>query len=222
VFRNLGWMIHKDLIGEFRARRAWPTMLLMGIAVALVFRLQLDVPAEQQPRLLGGLLWLAVFFAGMTAVDRSCAAEREDGCWETWKLLPVSPSLLYLAKVAVNFSALSVLELLLVPLFCVLAHVPFTAAAGRLVLIAGLANLGLAAIGTLVSALAAGQRFGNALVLLVLPVSIPVVLAAAESTRLALAGPLGEAGWRWLQLLGVFAVIFITAGTLLFEFAWED
>ena len=85
-----------------------------------------------------------------------------------------------------------------------------------------LANLGLAAAGTLVSALALGGRGANLLVLLTLPVSIPVLLAAAECTRLAVEGPVDEVWWRWIQLLAAFAVIFVTTGTLLFEYAIED
>jgi len=59
-------------------------------------------------------------------------------------------------------------------------------------------------------------------VLLVLPLAIPVVLAAAEATRL-----LGEDGgqlsyWRWIQLLAGFAVIFVTAGTLLIQYVVEE
>jgi len=58
--------------------------------------------------------------------------------------------------------------------------------------------------------------------LVVLPLAIPVVLGAAECTRLAVQGQTGESWWRWIQLLGAFAVIFTTAGTLLFEYAIED
>jgi ABC-type transport system involved in cytochrome c biogenesis ATPase subunit len=80
---------------------------------------------------LGGLLWLAVFFAGLTAVDRSFAAEREEGCWEGLKLLPIPPSVVYLAKLAVNFTALTLLECLLIPLFFVLSDVPLLPHLGR-------------------------------------------------------------------------------------------
>ncbi|MEE8452682.1 MAG: heme exporter protein CcmB, partial [Thermoguttaceae bacterium] len=92
-----------------------------------------------------------------------------------------------------------------------------------LLLVALLGNLGIASIGTLLSALATSIRQnGNLLVLLVLPMVIPVVLGAAEATRLIAENDLGDAWWRWIQLLAAFAVIFITAGTVLFEFVVED
>lgn len=221
MIRNAWWILHKDLISEWRAARAWPTMLLLGIVVALVFSLQMQLLPQQKQQILGGLLWLAVFFAGLTAVDRSFAAEREEGCWEGLKLLPVPPNVVYLAKLAVNFTALTLLECLLIPLFFLLSGVPLLPHLGSLLPVAGLANLGLAAVGTLVGALTCGGR-SSLLAPLVLPLGLPVVLAAAECTRLAVEGPVGEPWWRWCQLLGAFAVIFTTAGTLLFQYAIED
>lgn len=217
------WIVHKDLISEFRSRRVWPAMLLLGVVVALIFSIQMNLLPDQKQRIVGGLLWLAVFFAGATVFDRSFAAEREDGCWDGMKLLPASPGTVYLAKLTVNLLALAVLECLLVPLFFVLSDLPLFAHAHQMALIAALASPGLAAVGTLVSALAAGSgRSGSLLVLVVLPLVIPVMLAAAECTRLAVENRIDDQWWRWLQLLGAFAIVFVTAGTLLFEFAIED
>lgn len=220
---HLWWIFHKDLITEFRARRVWPTMLLLGIIVAVIFGLELDLLPHQKQQLVGGLLWLAICFAGLTAIDRSFAAEREDGCWDGLRLYPLSPTAIYVAKLAANAVALAVLEALLIPLFFLLAHVPLTAHPVALLAIAGLSNLGIAAVGTLLSALAAGLGKNTALLaILALPLMIPVVLAAAEATRLLAAEQLDAAWWRWLQLLGAFAVLFVTAGVILFEYAIED
>jgi heme exporter protein B len=220
---RLWWIVHKDLISEFRARRAWPTMLLLGIVVALVFSIQMDLLPHQRQRLVGGLLWLAIFFAGMTAIDRSFASEREDGCWDGLKLFPLSPATLYWAKLLVNAVALAVLQCLLIPLFFVVSDFPVWARPGELLLIGLLGNLGIAAVGTVVSALATSiGRSGHLLVLLVLPLVIPVVLAAAEATRLLVENRIDATWWQWIQLLGAFAIVFVTAGTLLFEYAMEE
>jgi heme exporter protein B len=220
---RMWWIIHKDLVTEFRARRAWPTMLLLGVVVGMVFSVHLDLLPEQKQRLVGGLLWLAILFAGMVAIDRAFTSEREDGCWDGLRLYPLSLATVYWAKLLVNVVAVGALQCLLVPLFCALADVSVAAHPGALLLIAVLGNLGLSAVGTVVSGLAASVgRSGHLLVLLVLPLAIPVLLAAAEATRLLAENQLDEAWWRWVQLLGAFAVVFITAGTLLFEYAVED
>lgn len=220
---HLWWIFHKDLITELRARRVWPAMLVTGILVAFVFSMQMDLLPHQKQRIVGGLLWLAILFAGMTAIDRSFASELADGCWDNLQLYPVSPTIVYLAKLLANMVALGVLQCLLIPLFGLLADLPLRERAWQILLVAVLGNLGLVSVGTLLSALATAiGRSGNLLTLMVLPLVIPVVLAAAEATYLLTQGPIGAAWWRWINLLGVFAVIFITAGAVLLEFAIED
>ena len=223
VAAKLWWLIHKDLVSEWRARRAWPAMLLLGIVVAMVFAIQMDVLPEQKQRLVGGLLWLAIFFAGMLAVERSFAAEREEGCWEGLLLCPLAPTTLYCAKFAVNVVALSAVQCVLIPLFVALSDVPLLARPAPMLAVAALGNLGLAAIGTLLSALSAGIRQRAQLALLLaLPLVIPVVLAAAEATRLILEDNQAGELTRWMQLLAGFAVIFTIAGAALFDFVVED
>jgi len=92
VATKLWWIIHKDLVSECRARRTWPAMLLLGVVVVLVFAVQMDLPLQERQRVGGGLLWLAIFFAGTLAFDRSFASEREDGCWEGLLSYPLSPT----------------------------------------------------------------------------------------------------------------------------------
>ena len=220
---KLWWMIHKDLISECRARRVWPAMLLMGVVVALVFSIQMDLLPSQKHQIVGGLLWLAIFFAGTVAMDRSFAAERDDGCWDGLSLCPVGPTAIFLAKLSANVLALAALQAILIPLFAVLSGVELVRYPWAMLLVALLGNLGIAAVGTLLSALSAGIRHGTGLlVLLVLPLATPVVLAAAEATRLVCEGSLDQHYWRWAQLLGGFAAIFTAAGMVLFDYVVED
>ncbi len=150
---KLWWLIHKDLVVEYRTRQAWPAMLLLGIIVAVVFSLQIELPPLQRTAVAGALLWLAILFAGLAAVDRTCAAEKDDGCWDGLVLYPLSPSMIFLAKLVVNFIALLALECVLVPLFVILADVPLLRYVWALLLVAVLGSGGIAAVGTLVSAL---------------------------------------------------------------------
>ena len=219
----LRWIIYKDLISEFRTKRTWPSMFLLGLVVAVVFTMQMELLPEQKQQISGALLWLAIFFGGLIAIDRSCAAEKTDGCWDGLLNYFASPATVYFAKFLVNVLALSVLECLLIPAFAALTAVDLFRPAWAIVLVACLANLGFSAVGTLCSALSNGLRQGGQmLVLLVLPLMIPVILSAAETTRLIALGQIDDEWWRWVQLLAGFAVIFVTAGAILFEFVVED
>ena len=198
-------------------------MLLLGLVVALMFSVQMDLAPGAKRQIVGGLLWLAIFFAGTLALDRSLAAEREEGCWEGLLLYPVSATTIYLAKLVVNVIALAALQCVLVPLFAVLSDVPLLARPGPIILVALLGNLGISAVGTLLSAVASAVRHGAQLLpLLVLPMVIPVVLAAARATQLTVENDLGVAWWQWVQLLGAFDIIFVTAGIVLFDIAVEE
>jgi heme exporter protein B len=216
-------MIQKDLVSEWRTRRVWPAMLLFGAVVAMLFSLQMDLPQEQRPPVAGGLLWLAIFFAGMVAVERSFSAEREEGCWDGLLLCPISPTAIYFAKLAANAVALGALQAVLIPLFGVLAGAALASHPWAMLLVALLGNLGITSAGTLLSALTAGIRQNSGLlILLVLPVVMPVVLAAAEATRLLCQDRLDAECWRWVQLLAAMAVVFTTAGAILFDYVVED
>ncbi len=217
------WVIHKDLTSEYRAVRVWPAMLLLGTVVALMFSIQMDLLPDQKQRIVGGLLWLAIFFAGVLAIDRSFASEQEEGCWDGLRTYPISPTTLYLAKLAVNVVALAALQCVLIPLFVVFSDVPLLGHPWAMLTVALLGNFGIAAVGTLLSALAVGMRRGGSLLaLLVLPLVVPVLLAAAEATRLIAEDDLGADWWGWVRLLSAFAVLFVTAGVVLFDFVIED
>jgi heme exporter protein B len=216
-------MIHKDLVSEWRSKRAWPAMILLGIVVAVVFAMQMDLPAEYKRPVAAGLLWAAIFLAGAIGLDRSFALERENGCWQALLLYPVSPSSIYLAKLAVNIVWLAALQCVLVPLFVVLADVPLLDRPWAMLFTALLGNIGIASAGTLLSALAARVgRGANLTVLLAMPMAMPVVLAASAATRLMTEGQLDQVWWDWNGLLAAFAAVFVTAGTVLMDFVVEE
>lgn len=223
MLAKLWWIVHKDLLSEYRARRVWPAMILFGAVVALVFGVQIDLLPDQRQRTVGSYLWLATFFAGMLAIDRSFASEREERCWEGMLLYPVSPAVIFLAKLLVNVVTLAALQCVLIPLFVVLSDIPLLVYPWAMLLVALLGNLGIAALGTLLSALSTGIRHGGSLLtLLVLPMAVPVVLASAEATRLMIGGRFGAEWWQWIQLLAAFGTVFVAAGLLLFHFLVEE
>ena len=221
--RSCWWLVRKDLSRELRAQQMWPGMLLLGLGTVFLLATQIDLPADARARVAGGLLWVAIFFAGTVALERSFAGERDAGCWEVLRLCPVAPSTVYLAKLVVNLVSLLILEAVILPAFVALTDVPLFSRPGHLALVVALANIGFVAVGTLVSGLTAGLRHrGGVLALLLLPLLAPVLLGAAEATRMVVVGQIDPLWWRWIHLLGVFAVVFTSLGLLAFEFVMEE
>jgi heme exporter protein B len=224
ALKSMWWLIHKDLTRELRAHDTWPSMLLLGIVLVFVLAMQVDLPYDEKSRVSGGLLWLSIVFAGTLAMEKSVANEKEGGCWQALALYPIDPGVLFLSKMVVNLASLVVLELVLVPLFIALTDVSLLAQPGSFLLILTLGDIGFAAMGTLVSVAAADLRNRGGLVvaLLLLPLAMPVVLASAEATGMLLRGDTDEMWWLWIQMLAVFAVVFVALGTIVFPALVEE
>lgn len=217
------WIIHKDLTSELRTGQLWPPLCLYSLLVAAVFSYQMDMSPDQRIQIAGSLLWLTTFFAGMLSMDRTFIAERDDGCWHALRLYPISATSIYFAKLVVNVVTLAAMQTLIIGLLVVISDFPLAVHPWMIMLVALLGNIGLAAVGTLFSAVGISMRRNNGLLsLLVLPVVIPVVIAATQATQLLCENNLNAFCWRWINLLMVFDVIFVAAGAVLIDFIVEE
>jgi heme exporter protein B len=217
------WMVTKDLVSEYRARQVWPAMLMLGVLVSFLFSAQLDAIVEGRSWIVGMLIWLAIYFAGVLALHRTFAMEQEEGCWDALRIYPVNASWIYLAKFTVNFLTLATLQAVVLLLFMIFSNVPLLEHPLQIFVITVLGNVGLTSVGTLLGGVWAVNRQGTSmLAFLTLPLAIPVLMAASEATRLTLGHESGPLWWRWVGLLTVFAVVFVTAGIVLFELLIED
>jgi heme exporter protein B len=221
--RCLWWLIHKDFIREIRALQSWPRTLLIGMVMVLLLAAQIDLAMDRQIGAVSGLIWITIFFSATVSIERSFASERNDGCWPALQQFPISPSVIFLAKAAVNSFTTSILALVLIAMFVVLTDIPLLARPGWMAVVAVLGSLGFAAVGTLASAVTASVRDGGGLLILVLlPLATPILLSSAEATRILLTSPYDPLWWWWIHLLAAFAVIFTVVGMLVVNFAMEE
>ena len=168
-----------------------------------------------------GILWVAFTFAGVLGFNRSFILEKGKGSLDGLLLCPVSRDVIYLGKLVGTFLFMIVVEALLLPVFAVLYD--FSLFIPELLLIAALATLGFSAVGTLFSAMAVNTRSRETMLpLLLLPMTVPVIIAAVEATGVILDGDsFGELA-RWWQLLLAFDVIFLVLSSLLFGAVLEE
>jgi heme exporter protein B len=216
-------LFSKDARREVRAGMTWPAVLLLGFTLVLTLELQADFPIDVKQQFVGSLLWLSLFFAGTLSLERSFADEHDNGCWDALRMCPVPPAAIFTAKLLFNFAMLLAAAAVLIPLLTVLSDAAFFDRPLAILLVTVLANLGLAAVGTLISALVSGvRRRSNLIVLLLLPLIMPVMLGAGEATRLVIQNKLDDEFWRWIGLVAAFDVLFVTASLLFFEFVMEE
>ena len=211
----------KDVTVEARTKETVLGVLVFALVVTFIFKFTFD-PAPQVVALIGpGIAWVAYVFAGIVGMGRTFVLERERGTLEALLLAPVPREAIYLGKLAGAFTLMIVVEAAMLPVFVVLhdlsfLSLPFAATAV-------LATLGLAAVGTLFSAIAVQTRARELLLpLLFLPVTLPIIIAAVSSTSLLLKG----GGWQdvgeWLRLMLAFDIAFLVLSSWAFEFVLEE
>jgi heme exporter protein B len=221
--RDVWRLLQKDLRREFRTRLTWPAAFLMGLLLVLTLEFQTDLPEATKQQITGGFLWLVVFITGTIGFEKSFTDENDDGCLDALRMCPVSPAAIYTSKVTLNFLMLVCITTVLILLFTLFAEAPLLDRPTETLSVVLLANLGLAAIGTLIGAIVNRIRTrGNLIALLLLPLVLPVLLGAGEATRLSMANDIGEEFGRWLQLLAAFAAVVVTTSLLVFDFVLED
>ncbi len=217
-------IIGKDLRIEGRRRDNVAAAAMYAIVCLLIFNFALDAPGTNPTRLVPGLIWVTITYGATVGFGRTFAQEQERGNLEALLAAPLDRSVLYAAKLLGNFALTTVLIVLTVPLAALFFNVAFAPLALLLSLVLG--TLGLAAVGTLLSALAAQTRAREVLLpVLLFPITVPALLAAVHSTAAALQGRMawgGAGDAPWLHLLIAFDLIYVVLSWLVFEFALEE
>ena len=217
-------ILRKDLALELRTRQSVPAMVLFAVTVFVLFRFGLD-RESLDGTLASGVIWVTILLATVLGVNRLFAAEREGGALDGVLLAPIDRTAIYVAKAAALFLYLTALELVALPAFAILLLGPdLLDALPELLAILALANVGLAAIGALVAGIAAEARTRDLLVpLMLLPLLVPVLIAAASATRPLLervAAP-DDLG-KWLGFMGIFDIVFVLLSVAVFDYLMED
>jgi heme exporter protein B len=217
-------ILRKDLRVELRTREAVPAMALFSVTAFVLFHFGLDRNTIEGD-IASGVLWVTILLATVLAVTRLFVAEREQGGIEGLLLAPIDRTALFLAKAAALLLYLLALELVALPAFALLLLGPdLLDALPELIAIVILADLGLAAVGALVAALGAETRARELVVpLMLLPLLIPVVIAAAQATEPLFTGAQhAEDLGKWLAVLGLYDMTFVLVSIAVFDFLLED
>src|SRR5215467_5038124 len=107
----------KDIRLEWRSKDAINSMLFFSLLVVVIFSFAFDPNAEESRRIAGGLIWVAFLFAAVVALSQTWARELRNQVLDAYRVSPAPATPLFLAKAVGNFLFVSVLELLMTPLF---------------------------------------------------------------------------------------------------------
>jgi heme exporter protein B len=216
-------ILAKDLRAELRTLQSLPAMALFAVTTFVIFRFGLD-RTSLSGSLAAGVLWATLLFAALLGVNRLFVAEREEGGFDAIRLAPVDRTALFAAKATALLAYLVVLELVVVPVFAIF-FLDSAAALAPLAAVLLLADIGLAATGTLIASMAVHSRARDLLgPLVLLPLVVPLMIAAtgASDPLLAVGGPAYDRFGTWLAVLGLYDLIFLLVGYAVFDFLLED
>lgn len=217
-------LVAKDLRAEWHSKEVLSATVFFAVIAMTVINFSFEPGQFAVDQVGAGILWTSFLFAAMLGMNRLFQAENERGGLEGLMLCPVDRTTLYVAKCASLFVLLAATVCATLFLFVVFFNVRL--AEGRLaglLLVSLLGALGLSALGTTFAAMAAKTRAREVLLpLLLVPIGIPLLIAAVKCTGAVLRGDGLASAAGWLQLLGAFDLIFLAACYLTFPAILEE
>lgn len=221
MWATVATILWKDLKIELRTKEVFSASFVFAILVLVIFNFTLSLSAEEAHSLSAGFLWVAFAFAGILALNKSFAVEKEEGAIYGLLLAPIDRSAIYVGKFLANVIFMLVTEIILLPLFAMFFNVGLLARLPILLLVLVLGTVGFSAVGTLFSAIAAHTRMREVMLpVLLLPIAVPLLIAAVETTAWTL-GSNQDVSF-WFKLLVVYDVVFFTVCFLMFEYVLEE
>lgn len=222
-------VLAKDFAIELATREIVTTAGFFAALVAIMASVAFTTGPETTTRVAPGALWLAIAFAAILALGRSWQREREESALVGLLVSPVPRAAIWCGKTAGVLGFLLAVEAVVVPLVALLFHVDLPQILAPLAAVMLLGTVGVAATGTLFGAMTVRTRARELLLASVLfPLLSPALVSSVSATReifyaAASGQPVDMAEVRdWLVLLGVFDVIAIVGGVVMFGALIED
>lgn len=224
---NSGYMnailaiVWKDLSAELRSRELLTAMLVFSTLVIMVFYFTFDLDAKTRKDITAGVLWVTFAFAGTLGLNRSMSIEKDRGCLDGLLLAPVDRTAIYFGKAISNLAFMLIVEVITIPIYSIFYNINLLNAGLFGIILLG--SVGYVAVGTILSAMTIQARTRDMLLpILLFPVLIPVLVAAAKASSGFLQEIEFAAILPWLNMLIAYDVVFIALAFMVFDFIVEE
>ena len=213
--------LQKDLRLEWRSRDAINGMLFFALLVVAIFALAFDptgYPTTTR-QIAGGILWVAILFASVTALNQSWTREQRNQVLDAQRMAPSPASALFVGKALANFIFVLSVEAVLAPIFIVFYNLHPLGNTALFLLVMPLGTWALIVNGTFFAALGLRARNRELLLPLILfPVSLPALLAMVQAATGILTNDIDPIQINlWIKQLAAYDIIYTTLCILLFE-----
>ena len=214
-------VLQKDLRLDLRSRDRLGHMAVFALLVVAL--LSIFAPSAKAERLAWtpALLWVVLLFTSLLGLARAFQSETEEGAIALLVQAPVDRGWIFLGKAGATLIALLGVELWTAALFTVFLDVDWSAGLAACAGAGLLGAVGLAAVGTLLSALSVGVRFREFLLpVLLFPLVLPILVFASKITAAGLGG--GEVRAQVWVAFALYDWVFALIGYFVFDGVLED
>ena len=221
-WRRVRAIARKDLTTELRAKAGFNSVASLGITTLILLGLALGPDAQALRNAAVGAVWLATFFSGVLAFNRSYQVELESGALEALLQYPGPRWTIFAGKLVGNFLFVTLMVAIVTIVGVVLFGVDIPSTWPSLLLVFALGIVGMVTLGTFYAAMASRSRAREVLLpLLLFPMLVPVLLAATTASKALLGADLMHEAGAWIRLLIAYDVIFLVATLIAFEHVIE-
>lgn len=219
--RNIKVVYFRDLKQELRGLDEFLSMVVFGVMLVFITSFAFQLTDVDTSRILPAVLWVTIFFASELAVQRSFAREKERNAIDALLMALDDKSVLFYAKALANFTILLVFGVIILPVLWIFCDVSLRGVNLWLLVFSLVwGSWGLAAVGTMLTAMTVQLPNSRLLPILMFPLLIPLFIAVVRCTDLAILG-VTEGALGWVYFVSVYDLLFSLLPLILFEFVLE-
>ena len=209
-------VVKKDLLYEVRSKEIVLSILVFSLLSIVTFNFAFDPTPRIIALVVPGILWVSLSFGEILGFNRAFSLENETDGFAGTLMTPITKDALFLAKSLSNFIFLVAAEIFLIPVIIAFFDVKIDLM--TLLCISFLTLLGLSFVGCVFGSLSVNTRASEVMLpVLFIPVIIPLLLGATQSTQTMLVGGGLQESSNWIGLMAVFDITYLIVGAFCFS-----
>ncbi len=222
-WRVVKTVMARDVLAEWRRKDIFTTIVMFGLLTVVVFVFSFDPSRHAREDVVPGSLWTAFFFAGILGLNRSAGRDGQDDQLSGLITTPADRGALYFGKLVAHTVFMVAGEAVILGLSIVFFDLDGRHLTPEFFALLVMGTIGYLAVGTVFAVVGQKTRLREVMLpVLLLPVLTPLLMAAVNATEIIFTPGPDEGLGAWMQLVGGFDVIFLTAGFLLYGYVLED
>lgn len=223
--RDIVTIFLKDISIETSGGGIFPAVAAFAVVLASVLHFTDIFPSSPATvtQAAPAVFWICILFAATVGFERSFEVERKSQALRSILMSPVDRGAVFIGKMLANLTLLVAVEAVFIPVFALFFRLDAFSSALPFLSVVFAATVGIAAVGTLLSALSAQTDMkGVVFPVLLFPLLIPVLISASLGVSAALGGGVEHDFARHIKVLVSFDLAFIAAGTLIYGYIIEE